>query len=62
MRAFASRAGHVRMRSDTHIELGCPRLYLTLLVQLPSSRKHSFSVPHREASRYSRLPNHPDAS
>lgn len=57
----ATCAVHVRMRSDTHFQLGCPCFDLALLVQLPPSRKHPIPLPYRKASRHPRFPDHPDA-
>jgi len=62
IRTTAVGAMHLRMLSNTHIQLGRPGLDLPLLVQLPPSRKHPLPLPHRQASGYPRLPDHPHAS
>lgn len=62
MRIFAARAVHLRLRSNTHFQLGCPRLDLALLVQLSPSRKHTIPLPHRQTPRHPRLANHSYAS
>jgi hypothetical protein len=53
---------YMRMLSNTHVQLGRSRLDLPLLVQLPSSRKHTLPLPYRKASGHPRLSDYPHAS